>query len=369
MAEHDTAEGGVPESGVFKRRRTNRIIFLAVVAVLIVAASVVSVCIGQYQLAPGEIWPLLRQGPIHAQQPGNLDASVLWQIRLPRVVLGLLVGAALGVGGALMQAVFANPLAEPSVIGVTSGAGVGAALVIVAGSVTGAAGSAGAAALSTVSVPAAAFIAGLVATAVVYQLSRIGGRATVVTLILVGIALNAVCGAAISLLIFLAPTTAREQIVFWQMGTLAGATWEQTGIVATLTLLGIVGALTVASKLDILALGDAAAQHVGVNVGRLRMVAIALSTLLTAAAVSFAGLIGFIGLVVPHIVRTALGPSNKVLVPASALGGALLIGVADIFARTLIPFADMPIGIFTALIGGPTFFFLLRKMLRKRQQL
>lgn len=340
----------------FQKRRTRRIVLFCVMAVLLTATCIYSITVGQYELDLRELWPILKAGPLAAT---DLDSSVIWQIRLPRLVLGLFVGAALGLGGALMQAVFSNPLAEPSIIGVTSGAGIGAAFAIVFG----------AGILGSWSVPASAFIAGVLTTLLVYQLSRTSGKVQVLNLVLVGIAANAIAGAAISMLVFLAPTTAREQIIFWQMGTLAGANWEHTGIVAIIVTATTAFAMFLGKKLDLLALGDTAASHVGLNVQRVRIVAIALSTLLTAAAVSFAGIITFVGLVIPHIVRTVAGPSNRILLPASAIGGALLIGSSDILARTLIPFADLPIGIFTALIGGPTFFFLLRQMIRKRRTL
>lgn len=340
----------------FQKRRARRIVLFCVMAVLLTATCIYSITVGQYELDLRELWPILKAGPLAAT---DLDSSVIWQIRLPRLVLGLFVGAALGLGGALMQAVFSNPLAEPSIIGVTSGAGVGAAFAIVFG----------AGILGSWSVPASAFIAGVLTTLLVNQLSRTSGKVQVLNLVLVGIAANAIAGAAISMLVFLAPTTAREQIIFWQMGTLAGANWEHTGIVAIIVTATTAFAMFLGKKLDLLALGDTAASHVGLNVQRVRIVAIALSTLLTAAAVSFAGIITFVGLVIPHIVRTVAGPSNRILLPASAIGGALLIGSSDILARTLIPFADLPIGIFTALIGGPTFFFLLRQMIRKRRTL
>ena len=340
----------------FQKRRTRRIVLFCVMAVLLTATCIYSITVGQYELDLRELWPILKAGPLAAT---DLDSSVIWQIRLPRLVLGLFVGAALGLGGALMQAVFSNPLAEPSIIGVTSGAGVGAAFAIVFG----------AGILGSWSVPASAFVAGVLTTLLVYQLSRTSGKVQVLNLVLVGIAANAIAGAAISMLVFLAPTTAREQIIFWQMGTLAGANWEHTGIVAIIVTATTAFAMFLGKKLDLLALGETAASHVGLNVQRVRIVAIALSTLLTAAAVSFAGIITFVGLVIPHIVRTVAGPSNRILLPASAIGGALLIGSSDILARTLIPFADLPIGIFTALIGGPTFFFLLRQMIRKRRTL
>lgn len=205
-------------------------------------------------------------------------------------------------------------------------------------------------------------------TWLVYQLSRLGGKVRVVNLILVGIAVNAIAGAVISFFIFFAPTTSREQIIFWQMGTLSGAKWEHVGVVGVVGVIvsfGLLCAWLLVKQLDLLALGDKAATHVGVDVSTLRTLSIVLATLLTAGAVSYAGLIGFVGLVIPHIVRTVAGPSNAVLIPASALGGALLIAWADIGSRTIIPFADLPIGIFTALVGGPTFFILLRRMKKK----
>lgn len=340
----------------FHKRETRRIAIYVITTALLAVTSTASVIVGQYDLSVRELWPILIAGPMNAT---DLDSSVIWQIRLPRLALGLFVGAALGLAGALMQAVYSNPLAEPSIIGVTSGAGVGAAVAIVFGGGL----------FGTWAVPLFAFIAGVLTTAVVYQLARMDGKVQVINLVLVGIAANAIAGAAISMLVFLAPTTAREQIIFWQMGTLAGANWEHTGIVAIIVTITAVLAVMLGRKLDLLALGDTAAAHVGLNVPRLRIAALFLSTLLTAAAVSFAGLIAFVGLIIPHIIRTIAGPSNRFLLPASALGGALLIAGSDILSRTLIPFADLPIGIFTALIGGPTFFFLLRQMIRKRRAL
>lgn len=348
------AEALYPARATFVARQRARVALFVGLAVALIAIFIFSLTAGQYDIAVRDIPRILAVGPLGVS---DMQESVLWQIRLPRLVLGLLVGAALGVGGALMQAVFANPLAEPSVIGVTSGAGVGAAAVIVLG----------ANAFGPSTVALSAFVTGLATTVLVYQLARFGGRIKVTNLILVGIAVNAVAGAAISLLVFFAPTTSREEIIFWQMGTLAGAQWSHVGVVTLIVAGGLVSAMLVRRQLDVLALGEKAASHVGINVGRLRVIAIVLATLLTAGAVSFAGVIGFVGLVIPHIVRTIAGPSNVVLIPASALGGAALIGLADIGSRSLIAFADLPIGIFTALVGGPTFFILLRQMMKKGQ--
>ncbi|APT84123.1 ABC transporter permease [Corynebacterium aquilae DSM 44791] len=330
--------------------------FIVLVALLL-ATVVASIVMGQYNLSAGQLFHLVTQGP-HATLPAGPEKiahSVVWNIRLPRLVLGLVVGAALGVAGALMQAVFANPLAEPSVIGVTSGAGVGAAVAIVFGlNFIGAS-----------TVPLFAFISAVVVTVAVYQMARFGGRVQVVNLILTGIAINAVCAALISFMVYLAPTTSREQIIFWQMGSLNGTQWKHVVVVVPIVIVGIALSLRLGSRLDLLALGDRAAGHIGVNVARLRIAAIGAATLLTAGAVAYAGLIGFVGLIVPHLLRGITGPSNKVLLPASALAGAVLIGLADIAARTVIDYADLPIGIFTALVGGPTFFVLLRRMMKK----
>ncbi|MDK4250510.1 iron ABC transporter permease [Corynebacterium pseudodiphtheriticum] len=337
---------------VLRARNRNRVLLFIVLVFALVSGTIASLVIGQYTIPIGELPRILAVGPLGVSA---MDESVIWQIRLPRLVLGLLVGAALGVGGALMQAVFANPLAEPSVIGVTAGAGVGAALAIVLGISW----------FGATTVPVFAFLSGLLTTWLVYQLARFAGRIRVINLALVGIAVNAVAGALISFFIFIAPTSSREQVVFWQMGSLSGAKWAHISVVAVLIGAGIAVALLLVGKLDVLALGERAAGHVGIDVARLRVLALLLATLLTAGAVSYAGLIGFVGLVVPHIIRTVAGPSNVVLLPASALGGAALIVLADTAARSIIDFADLPIGIFTALVGGPTFFILLRAMMRR----
>lgn len=252
-----------------------------------------------------------------------------------------------------MQGLFANPLAEPSVVGVASGASVGAAAVIVFG-VT---------AIGPWALPLAAFIGAIVATITVWALARAGGGAAVLTLVLTGIAINAIATAATSLLIFLGDASSREQVVFWQLGTLSGATWNDARVLGIVAVLGIAGTMFIRTSLDVLSLGDAAAEASGVNVQRLRIVSIVLVCVLTGAAVAFSGVIAFVGLIVPHALRLAVGPSHRLLVPLSALGGAVLLSLADIAARTLIPFADLPIGIFTAAVGGPIFLVLLRRTL------
>lgn len=346
--------GSKPPSG-----RARRAAFVgAGLAVVLAALVLLSAGTGQFPIAAADVFEsIIRRmnGTAPAGDAVLIDGT-LWSVRFPRLVLGILVGAALGMAGALMQGVFGNPLAEPGVIGVGSGAAVGACLVIVLGFD----------AVTPFALPAAAFVGGLLTTAGVYLLSRGSGRSMVLTLVLTGIAINAVAGAVISFLVFVADTSSREQIIFWQMGSLAGATWAAVGAVAVVMALGTAGALAMSRRLDLLALGEQGARHAGVNVERLRIGAIVCVALLTSAAVAYAGVIGFVGLIVPHALRLVVGPSHRYLIPLSAVGGAVLLSGADLVARTAIAYADLPIGIFTALVGGPVFFLLLRRTLRRQ---
>jgi iron complex transport system permease protein len=253
-----------------------------------------------------------------------------------------------------MQAVFGNPLAEPGVVGVSSGAALGASIAIVFGLQFAGGG-----------VAALAFVGGLLATLLVYAVARAGGRTEVVTLLLTGIAINAFAQAGLAFVLFLADTASREQIVFWQLGSLAGSVWSELVVVVPLLVVGTIVAIVLARSLDVLALGERNARALGVDVEGLRIIAIVLVALLTAAAVAFAGIIAFVGLVVPHIVRMVLGPAHRGLLAASAIGGAALLVWADLLTRTLVDGADLPIGMLTALVGGPFFFALLYQQRRR----
>ena len=332
-------------------------LFISLTVALVVAV-LVSAGTGQLGIPPQEVLGsiLHRIGidwlPVPSHAAGD---QTLWAIRFPRVAMAALVGASLSVAGLIMQAIFGNPLAEPGVIGISSGAAVGAGVAIVLGLTM----------FGEWTTAVFAFGAGLIATLVVYFMSRADGRTEVVTLVLTGIAVNAIAGAGIALLTFLGDTQSREQIVFWQLGSLAGSRWSQVFIIAPVVAAGLIAAYLAARKLDLLALGERNARHLGVNVEVLRIVMIFVVALLTGAAVAFAGIISFVGLVIPHLMRMILGPAHLPLVTASALGGALLLTLADLGARTIVPNADMPIGMLTALVGGPFFFWLLRKT-RKR---
>jgi iron complex transport system permease protein len=281
--------------------------------------------------------------------------ATLWLIRVPRLLMAVLVGAALAAAGVVMQGVFRNPLAEPGVIGISSGAAVGASASIVFGLTF----------LGPLTLPALAFAGGLVSIVIVYASARADGRTEVVTLVLTGIAVNAVGGAAIALFTYLGSTQQREQIVFWQLGSLNGTRWDDLAVVAPIAVVGITACLFLSGSLDLLSLGERQAEHLGVRVERLRVIAIVVIALLTCAAVAFCGIIGFVGLVVPHLMRMVLGPGHRLLLPASALGGSVLLVAGDLVARTAVPGSELPIGMLTALIGGPFFFWLLRRTRRR----
>lgn len=337
------------------RSRTphRRLTLYSALALGLVAAVIVSACSGQLTIAPDDVLgALLRAAGLAPADPtATASDAALWTIRFPRVVLAVLIGAALAAAGTLMQAVFGNPLAEPSVVGVSSGAALGASASIVLGWTF----------WGEWTIAAAAFGAGLAATVVIYLASRAGGKTEVITLVLTGIAVNAFAGAGLAFLTFLGDTGAREQIIFWQLGSLNGARWQQVGVVAPLVLAGLAVAFLLARTLDLFSLGEKAARHLGVNVEAVRILVIVIVAVLVCAAVAFAGIIAFVGLVVPHLMRMVIGPAHGPLLAASVLGGALLLLVADLLARSLIPMADLPIGMLTSLVGGPFFFWLLRR--------
>ena len=344
-------------------RKAKGVTLSLVLAVALVAGVLVSSVIGQLAITPGEVLgSLLRavgiQNDLAPTDP--IIESTLWVVRFPRIVMALAVGAALAVAGSVMQAIFGNPLAEPGVVGVSSGAALGASAAIVLGANVGIF-----AAFGSWTTAVFAFAGGLLATLLVYFMSRANGRTEVVTLLLTGIAINAFAGAGLAFLLFIGDTASREQIVFWQLGSLNGSRWQEVAIVVAVTVVGVIVAALLARKYDLLALGERNARHLGVNVEALRIGSIVLVALLTGVAVAFCGIIAFVGLVVPHIIRMAIGPSHRSLILASAVGGGVLLVFADLLARTIVIGADLPIGMLTSLVGGPFFFYLLAKQ-RKR---
>lgn len=358
---HDTNQAPKSPKGRAKPGTVRRIRPLLLLGALIAGVLVTTVlagAIGQVPVSPAEVLGSflhrlhLDIGPMPSHPQGEVT---LWQVRFPRVAMGLLVGAGLGCAGALMQGVFGNPLAEPGVIGVSSGAAVGAFTVIVFG-LNG---------LGSWTVVLAAFIGGAVTTLLVYLLSRNAGRTEVVTLILTGIAVNAFAGAVIGLFTFLSDDDALRAMAFWNLGSLSGSSWTTVTTIAPCVAAGIVVAQLHARQLDLLTLGDGPARHVGVPVERVRLTLVVVVAVLVASGVAFTGIIAFVGLVVPHIIRMIAGPGHRMLLPASALGGALVITLADLVARTVVPYQELPLGVLTALVGGPFFFGLLLRTRRR----
>ena len=284
------------------------------------------------------------------------DRVILFDIRLPRLVLGLMVGAALAVSGALMQGLFRNPLADPGIVGVGAGAGLGAVVAIVLGGML----PAGIAAVVGMHlVPFAAFLGGWASTLILYRIATRGGQTSVPTMLLAGIALGAMAGALTGILVYLADDTQLRNLTFWGMGSVAGGSWAKLAVGLPFILPVLVLAAFLARGLNALALGESQARHLGVEVQRIKRLAILAVAAAAGAAVALAGGIGFVGIVVPHLLRLATGPDHRWLLPNAALLGGILLVLADMIARTIVAPAELPIGIVTAVIGAPVFLWIL----------
>jgi iron complex transport system permease protein len=326
---------------------------LPLFALAALASVVGGLCIGAFPVGLPELLAAvgLVDGPID-----DTTAAVLYAIRAPRVLAAFAVGAALAAGGAALQSLFRNPLADPGLLGVSSGAALAAVSVIVLGERV----------MHVLPphlrpwlLPLAAFLGGLIATVLVYRLAAREGITLVGTLLLAGIAVNALAAAGIGMLVFVADDQQLRTLIFWTMGGFGGVTWA--AIVPSLLVLAISvpTLLPVAHLLDALALGEREAGHVGVDVERLKRRLVAQVALAVGAGVAISGTVGFVGLVAPHIVRLLLGPAHRTLLPAAALFGGAFLVLADALARTMVAPAELPIGVLTALVGGPFFLWLL----------
>lgn len=282
--------------------------------------------------------------------------ATLLQIRLPRVLTGLLVGAGLGVSGAAMQGLFRNPLADPSLVGISSGAALAATATVIVGDAVHFSLPPPA---QLFAFPLMAFVGALVTSLLVYRLATIAGQTIVATLLLAGIAINALAQAFSGFLTFYATDTQIRSLTFWKLGSLGGATWTSLG---TLSLFVVIPCLLfpqLARPLNALLLGESEAGHLGFDVERVKKLIVVLVSLTVGACVAFTGLIGFVGLVVPHLLRLLMGPDHRGLLPGALLLGAALLVGADLFARTAVAPAELPIGVLTAIIGAPFFLWLL----------
>ena len=339
------------------RRRRTATSMLAALAIVVSFATLAAICIGAYRMTPSLVWSALFASRDAMATDAVLQQAntVLLNIRLPRVLLALLVGAGFGAAGSALQALFRNPLADPGLIGISSGAALGASTLIVLGPLLGA--SIGV--MSLYFLPIGAFIGALGVSALVYRLAAARGRLALPLLLLAGIAINALAGAAIGLLTYIADDAQLRSLTFWSLGSLGGAQWPVLGVVLPFVLLGVVLIARNGHALNALQLGETEAQHLGVPAQAVKRTVLVAAALSVGALVSCTGVIGFIGLVAPHCVRLACGPDQRVVMPGAMLLGAALTVLADLAARTVASPAEVPLGILTALLGAPFFLMLL----------
>ena len=331
---------------------------LALLAVAVAVAAFAELMIGPAAIGIREA--LLALLPWNA--PETQATEIVQAIRLPRVILALCVGATLGMCGAALQGLFRNPLADPAIIGVSSGGVLGAALVIVMGKTL----APGFLLVAGVyALPLAAFAGSVTAIVAVYALSRVTGASTGSSLILAGIAINAIVAGALGFLTFTAFDDQLRELMFWQLGSLGRVTWDNLPPAALLMCAAALLMLRLAPALNVYLLGEREAVHLGVNVNAMKRQVIVAAALGVGSAVAVSGLIGFIGLAAPHIVRLFVGADHRAVLPGSALLGALLIVCADLIARTAVAPAELPIGVLTSLIGGPFFVWLLARYRRE----
>ena len=332
-------------------------------AIVLFVALLLSAGVGAFSFTPARMAQYVAQG-LGLSPPSVADAlarNVFLQLRLPRVLVGALTGAVLGVSGALMQGLFRNPIVEPGLAGTSAGAALGASLVFVLGS-----GSALAFTrpLGTLAVPVLAFAGGFAATLIVYRVSSSFGKVNVFTLLLAGIAVNAVCTAGTGFLSYIARDPQARNIIFWNLGTFTTADWRGVQLIGVVFALCFLGAIRYEKALNSLMLGEDAAAMLGFDPPKLILRLLVLNTLMVAVATAMVGVIAFVGLVVPHILRMWRSSDYRFLVPASALLGAALMEIVDVIARLVVAPAELPIGIITAVVGAPIFLWILLRSQR-----
>lgn len=337
-------------SAVGSARRGVRWTPLALGCLVLVAAIFLAITVGSVQLTPGQVVQGVWNG-LRGDLAGTSDV-IIWQIRLPRVLLAALVGGSLALAGVAYQGIFRNPLADPYLLGVASGASLGAAVAIVLGASLAWAGRFG--------VPGLSFTFALLAVLIVLVMARRGNRIPVLSLILAGVVVGSTFTAATSFLMLLSPERTAG-VLSWLLGSFSMAGWDGIVTVVPVLMLAAACILLAGRTLNVLQLGDEQAAQLGVPVELVKLLLIAVATLATAAAVSVSGIIGFVGLLAPHAVRLGIGPDHRTLTPLAMVLGAIVTVLADLLARTVIAPAEIPIGVVTALVGGPFFLWLLRR--------
>ena len=318
---------------------------------------VCAIAFGAVEILPSDMF-LAIQHFFQGKDPANIYEGVFIQIRLPRVLLCAITGAILSVSGVLMQGLFRNPIVEPGLVGTSSGAALGASIVFVMAakfspefkSFTG-----------PFLVPLMAFFGALAATYVVYSLAKNAKRVSIMSLLLIGIAVNAVCLSGTGFMSYIARDPQARSITFWNLGTFSGASWLQVFIVGTVATIIFILSLRYSKQLNALLLGEEEATYLGVNPDKLKRRIMLLNTAMVSVATAFVGVISFMGLIVPHVLRLLIGSDNKRLLPAAMILGATLLTLADMCARLILAPAEVPIGIITSLVGAPIFIILLKK--------
>lgn len=324
-------------------------------AVALLVAIVAGVAFGAVSIPPGEVVRAVSRA-LWGHGSSLADAVVV-DLRLPRVLLAALVGASLALAGVLYQALFKNPLADPYILGVSSGAGLGATLALTAFGTSYVARAAG--------VPLGAFTGALLTMLLVVRLASRRGRLDPTSLLLAGIAISYTLS-AITSFVLVFDRESMTSVVFWMMGGLGNRSWEHVGMLGAMFALGAIVPALYHRELDLMLLGDERAGQLGVSVERFKLLALGSASLVVAGAVSVSGLIGFVGLMTPHMVRLVIGPRHRLLLPASALAGAIVLVIADVLARIVLAPVEVPVGIVTALAGGPFFIWLLVRKERAR---
>lgn len=337
--------------------RSKRIGILLLLSGTLLLATLVAISIGAAQIPLNLVGKVfLNRLPLLTRFARRTDFSstyetIIFEVRLPRVILSAIVGAALATAGVIFQGLFKNPMADPYIIGVSSGAALGATLAIVLQTGMGL--------LGFYTIPFMAFLGAMVTTLIVYRLAKVGGRIPISSLLLSGIAVGSFLTAIIS---FIMASVGKDlySVIFWLMGGFSARNWSHVKMALPFFLLGLPLALAFARDLNIMLLGEEKAQHLGIEVEQVKKILLVSASLMAAAAVSVSGLIGFVGLMTPHIVRLIVGPDHKLLLPCSALGGAIFLIVADTIARVLLAPTEIPVGVITAFFGAPFFIYLLR---------
>lgn len=330
-------------------RKNKKILFTYLIVILIfLIFPFFSLFIGSSYISPAKIIGFLfKQNEI-----SNSTKIILLEIRLPRIILSLIVGSGLAVAGAVFQGLIRNPMVDPYIIGISAGAGTGVMLALFLG-------------LEIIffnlsSLPVFAFLGALLTVFLVYQLAKVGNKLPVLTFLLAGVAVSFILNALMSFLMVLR-TENLQQLIYWLMGSLAGGNWNDIQMILPYFFLALIVIFYYLKDLNILLLGEESAGHLGLEVERIKIILLTAASLLTAAVVSVSGSIGFIGLVIPHIARMIIGPDHRKLIPLAAVLGGVFLLAADTIARTLMAPLELPVGIITALAGGPYFIYLLRK--------